>query len=59
MVSKILLERGNNSENGGEGGVDVEMGGLPLFLLLFSQNAFALCLGGVKFVLLHFDSSVV
>ena len=31
---------------GGRGGVDVEMGGLPLFLLLFSQNAFALCLGG-------------
>ena len=37
-VPKILLEREENPENG----VDVEMGGLPLFLLLYSSIAFTL-----------------
>ena len=38
-VPKTLLERGENPENG----VDVEMGGLPLFLLLYSSIAFTVC----------------
>ena len=38
-VPKILLEREENPENG----VDVEMGGLPLFLLLYSSIAFTVC----------------
>ena len=44
-VPKTLLERGENPQNG----VDVEMGGLPLFLLLYSSIAFTVC-GGVCWV---------
>ena len=43
MVPNILLERGDNSEKGE--GVDVEIGGLPLFLLLCRSNAFTVCVG--------------
>ena len=38
-------------------GVHVEMGGCH-FLLLYSSIAFAVCGGKVKFLLLHFGSSV-
>ena len=40
----------------GKGGVDVEMGGLPLFLLLCSSITFTLYVGKVKFPLLLQDS---
>ena len=38
----------------GWGEVDVEMGGLPLFLLLYSSITFTLCVEKVKFLLLIF-----
>ena len=36
-VRNFLLERGDQPEMGRRGGVDVEMRGLPLFLLLYSS----------------------
>ena len=53
-VPKIWLERQDNSEKGG----DWRRNGGTLFLLLYSSIAFTVCVGGKKFVLLHFDSSV-
>ena len=52
----FLLERGNKPVKGE--GVDVEMGGLPLFLLLYSLIIFTVCGGKVRFPLLLFRSSV-
>ena len=47
-----MLEREEKPEKGM--GVDVEMGGLPVFLLFYSSITFTLCVGKVKFFLLHF-----
>ena len=56
-VPKTLLERGENPENG----VDVEMGGLPLFYYFTVQLhllCVGVCVGWVKVALLHSDSSI-
>ena len=43
-VQNLLLERGNKPEKEGRG-VDVKIGGLSLFLLLFSSITFTVCGG--------------
>ena len=55
-VPKILLERGDNSE---QEGVNVEMGGggCHFFITLQFNRIYCVCGEKVKFVLLHFDSS--
>ena len=61
-VRNFLLERGDKPEKGGGGGgrgVDVEMRGSPLFLLLYSSITFTLCGGKVRFPLVLFGSSVL
>ena len=59
--TKNFARKGDNSEKGGRG-VDVEMGGRHSFYYFFyySLIEFTVCVWGekVKFVLLHFDSSV-
>ena len=58
-LPKVLLERGNNSEKGGAG-VDVEKGGVvAAFFITLQFNCICyVCGEKIKFVLLHFDSSV-
>ena len=61
-VRNFLLERGDKPEKGGGRGgrgVDVEMRGSPLFLLLYSSITFTLCGGKVRFPLVLFGSSVL
>ena len=56
-VQHFLLEMGDKPEKGRRGGgFDVEMGALPLFLLLYSSVTFTLHVGKVKFPLLLQDS---
>ena len=55
-VQNFLLERGDKPGKGG--GVDIEIGGIDNFLLLYSSVIFTVCEGKVRFALLLFGSSV-
>ena len=55
----MKLERGDKPvKAGGRGGVDVEMGRVATFLLLYSSIIFTEYEGKVRFPLLFFHSSV-